>query len=426
MPLGDPDFGKLEICSCRQGQVSQKVHQRLYSLSNLTQLSHLTFENFQPRGRVGLSPLQADSLERAFNQSSLFARSLKGWLLLQGKYGCGKTHLAASIANFTVGLGVPTLFITVPDLLDELRFAYDSDVSFEQRFDEIRNITLLILDDFGTQNATAWAQEKLFQILNYRYINRLPLVVTTNLSLNEIDERIRSRLQDPDLVTTAIILAPDHRNPTDDTGDSELSSLILHKPQTFQSFDDRLSEHLPPERQQSLQKAVLAATDFARNPEGWLILTGQHATGKTHLAAAIANDRKSMGSLPLFVFVPDLLDHLRATFSPSSNMRYDRRFDEIKTTPLLVLDGLGTQSATPWASEKLYQLFDYRFNARLPLVVTMTKSMDELEGQEPHLVSRMLDRRLSRIIAIDVPPYRGAPENKPKRSYTRPRKSPRD
>ena len=63
-------------------------------------------------------------------------------------------------------MGVPTLFLTVPDLLDTLRFAYnDEDTTFEERFDEIRNAKLLVLDDFGTQNATGWAQEKLFQII---------------------------------------------------------------------------------------------------------------------------------------------------------------------------------------------------------------------------------------------------------------------
>ena len=55
--------------------------------------------------------------------------------------------------------------------------------------------------------------KKLFQILNYRYINRLPLVVTTNLLLEEIEERIRSRLEDPDLVTRVICALPIIANP---------------------------------------------------------------------------------------------------------------------------------------------------------------------------------------------------------------------
>src|SRR5512144_1909030 len=61
VPIGDPNFGKLHLCTCRQAQVSQQVRQRLFSMSNLDELGHLTLENFQPRGRIGLSPYKADS-----------------------------------------------------------------------------------------------------------------------------------------------------------------------------------------------------------------------------------------------------------------------------------------------------------------------------------------------------------------------------
>ena len=70
--MGHPEFGRLHICTCRQGQVNQQVRQRLFELSHLEELSHLTFENFSSRGRVGLWPAEATSLERAFNQSQQF------------------------------------------------------------------------------------------------------------------------------------------------------------------------------------------------------------------------------------------------------------------------------------------------------------------------------------------------------------------
>ena len=182
----------MQLCDCRASQVSQQVRQRLFALSQLDELSHLTFENFQPRGRVGLPPRQADSLEQAFNHSQQFAQRLEGWLVLQGGLGCGKTHLAAAIANFAVSLGVPTLFITVPDLLDSLRFTFNNPEStFEDRFDKIRSAPLLVMDDFGTQNATPWAQEKLFQLINHRYNAQLPTVITTNQRLDELDPRLR-------------------------------------------------------------------------------------------------------------------------------------------------------------------------------------------------------------------------------------------
>ncbi len=409
-PLGHPDFGKVQICTCRQAQISKAVHQRLYALSNLHELQHMTFENFQSRGRIGLAPLKADSLERAYNHARQFAENPDGWLLLQGPYGSGKTHLAAAIANLAVSLGISTLFITVPDLLDTLRFAYhDPDATFEERFEEIRRAPLLILDDFGTQNATGWAREKLFQILNYRYINHLPVVVTTNLDLEEIEGRIRSRLQDPDLVTRAQILATDYRNPTDERGHHELSSLDLMRDRTFMNFDLRRSDGLPTEELKSLEKAFEAARKYAEDPKGWLVFTGFYGCGKTHLVAAIANYQSDIGSDPLLIMVPDLLDHLRATFNPDSTISYDRRFEDVRNAPLLILDDLGTQSMTPWVKEKLYQLFNYRYNAELPTVITTADTLDEID---PRLRSRMLDKRLCDIYAITVPSYRGSSPKK--------------
>jgi len=408
VPIGHPEFGRLEPCSCRKAEIDEEARRRLYALSNLDQLRHLTFETFQPRGQIGLGPFQADSLERAFNQAQQFARSQRGWLLLQGKYGCGKTHLAAAIANESANLGVSAMFITVPDMLDNLRHSYnDLEAGFESRFEEIRRVPLLILDDFGTQNATSWAEEKLFQILNYRYINLLPLVVTTNLALDEIEPRLRSRLEDPELVTRVQILSPDYRRPADDTGHHELSSLKFLNNRTFGNFNERKQEKLPAEEVQSLTMAFRAAQQFAQTPQGWLTLIGTYGSGKTHLAAAIANFRAGLGFPPLFIMVPDLLDHLRATFAPDSRVRYDRRFDEIKTAQLLILDDLGTQSMTPWAREKLLQLFNHRYIAQLPTVITMAVALEDLLRTEPRLGSRFLDPSVCTIYAITVPPYRG-------------------
>ena len=413
-PLGHPDFGRLEVCVCRQSGVRARIRERLFSLSHLQELRHLTFETFNPKGRVGFGQQQQQSLERAFEQSRAFARSLDGWLLLSGGYGVGKTHLAAAIANECVELGVPTLFLTVPDLLDSLRFAYDSQAtSFEAHFDRVRQAPLLILDDFGTHYATEWAQEKLFQILNYRYINHLPLVVTTNLLLDELEGRISSRLSDPELVRHLRLQVPDYRRPVDDTGQHELSSLGLHANQTLGNFNLRHGERMSSEDRKSLDDALRAAMRFAEKPEGWLVLLGPYGSGKTHLAAAIANHRASQGFPVMFVVVPDLLDHLRATFSPDSTTRYDQRFEEVRAIPLLVLDDLGTQATTPWVREKLYQLLNHRYNAGLPTVITTADRLDQIDER---LRSRMLDQRLCSIYAINAPAFRGGrPRKRPAR-----------
>jgi DNA replication protein DnaC len=104
------------------------------------------------------------------------------------------------------------------------------------------------------------------------------------------------------------------------------------------------------------------------------------------------------------VVVPDLLDYLRAAFSPSSEVSYDRLFDEIRSANLLVLDDLGAQNTTPWAREKLFQILNHRYNAELVTVITSSLSVDELD---PRIRTRLLDRRLCTICGITAPAYVG-------------------
>lgn len=419
LPITHPDFGRLQICACRQKQAGDAIQQRLYRLSNLDAFAAMSFDSFNVQGRMGLGEEQVRSLKYALNQSMQFSETLKGWLVFMGGYGCGKTHLAAAIANTVVRLGVPTLFLTVPDLLDWLRFAYGSaEANFESRFEEIRNISLLVLDDLGTQNATPWAEEKLYQIVNYRYVNHLPTVVTTNQQIGEIEGRIRSRLEDPDLVSIIKIIAPDYRTPLRETSGPVLSSLHMHANRSLGNFSMRESEKLPADEQQSLNKAFRAAQQFAERPRGWIFFFGDYGTGKTHLAAGIGNYRQSLGEAPMFVVVPDLLDHLRATFSPNSAVAFDELFNQVRTVPLLILDDLGTQSATPWAREKLYQIFNYRYNAELPTVITSALSLKDID---PRIQSRMQDTRLCSVYLLNVPSYRAgsSSEQKTRRGRTR-------
>ena len=219
---------------------------------------------------------------------------------------------------------------------------------------------------------------------------------------------------DPELVTRVDILAPDFRNPMDEVGHPELSSLNLHNKQTFESFSLRQNEpKILAEDKASLKFALDEAEKYAKEPHGWLIFQGPYASGKTHLAAAIGNYQAELGSPPLFVGVPDLLDYLRATFAPNSTQSLDKRFEEIRSTRLLILDDLDTQSATPWSREKIYQLFNYRYVAELPTVITTARQLSELDQR---LLSRLMDTRLCHTITIVAPPYTGAGSTKRRKS----------
>jgi DNA replication protein DnaC len=406
LPVGHPDFGKLFPCACRLEEMEARRAEELRKLSNLEALARYTFERFVPEGH-GLNAENRRNLHHAFDLAREFAAHPKGWLILIGGYGCGKTHLAAAIANERVARHQPALFVNVPDLLDHLRATYSptSDVSYDQRFEMVRTAPLLILDDLGTENATPWAGEKLYQILNYRYNAQLPTVITTNHRLEEIDVRLRSRMHDMDLCQIYTILAPDFRGSGRAMDPSDLSTLALHRDQTFASFRER--DDLPAKERDSLRRALALAQEYAEHPQDWLLFSGGHGSGKTHLAAAIANYRIDQGYPALFITVPDLLDHLRATYSPTSPVSYDKRFEDIRTAPLLVLDDLGTHSATAWAKEKLYQLFDYRYAARLPTIITSSLELEGLDKQDPLLFSRLIDETRCYRFVILAPPYRG-------------------
>lgn len=407
VPPGHPDFGRAVPCQCK---AREREEQRLHDLlqaSNLGLLTRMTFETFVPEGH-GLNPQAQDNLRKAYEKALHYAQEPQGWLILKGSYGCGKTHLAAAIANYQVQRGQPVLFVVVPDLLDHLRaaFAPGSALTFDKRFEAVRTAPLLILDDLGAQSSTPWAQEKLYQILNYRYNAQLPTVISTNCELEDLDPRLRSRLAELEWSAMVQILAPDYRGSGVVRGQSELSSLGLHLEQTFDSFD--LREHEPSletSQRQNLKRVLSTARAYAANPEGWLVLTGGFGCGKTHLAAAIANDRVPNGFPAIFVVVPDLLDYLRAAYAPTSSVSFDRRFDEIRRAPLLVLDDLGTHSATPWAQEKLFQLFDYRYNAELATVITMNSSTE----LDPRLKTRIMDVKRCQVLEITAPSYRGEP-----------------
>ncbi|AOQ23908.1 Primosomal protein DnaI [Moorella thermoacetica] len=198
--------GRAYRCRCMQ----QKAWQNRLRAANLApQLSRYTFQNFDLKyySRTLKDELTGttyyDSARHCLEAARRFVNTYRQedhgrGLFIFGPVGSGKTFLAAAIANALTAAGREVLFAVVPDLLDALRATYDrrpldnSHTELEL-IDAARGVAILILDDLGAHNYTEWTCNKIYSLINYRLINELPTVITSNLDLKALEEYLGER-----------------------------------------------------------------------------------------------------------------------------------------------------------------------------------------------------------------------------------------
>ena len=105
-------------------------------------------------------------------------------LLLHGGTGGGKTFWAAAIANAMIDNGMSAMITTIPQLITAMSRDFESEKAYI--LDKISRVGFLVLDDIGFERQTSYAAEKMYEIIDARYQAHRPLIITTNLSLDEI------------------------------------------------------------------------------------------------------------------------------------------------------------------------------------------------------------------------------------------------
>lgn len=130
-------------------------------------------------------------------------------LLFIGPPGTGKTHLVYAILHAILPLLPSAICASVPDLMDMLRppaKAKDderrtAEQTVRERMQALQTSGLLILDDLGAEKESVWVTERLYMIINYRYNEQLPTLLTSNLELKQLEQipgwaRIVSRIDE--------------------------------------------------------------------------------------------------------------------------------------------------------------------------------------------------------------------------------------
>lgn len=136
-------------------------------------------------------------------------------------------------------------------------------------------------------------------------------------------------------------------------------------------------------------KWLLAHEDAEKNGA---LFYGSVGSGKTKLAAIVANEKMKKGKTVLFSNVPDLLQDMRACFNKNSDKSADEMLKELQKVDCLILDDLGAERVTEWVSEKMFSLINYRMNNMLSTIITSNYSPAQL---------------VARLSSVDVNPAAG-------------------
>ena len=122
-----------------------------------------------------------------------WARQPAGGIVLAGPTGRGKTHLAVAAACDLAEAGVDVMFVESRTMLENLKQGIADD-TYHERLKRLKDATVLVLDDYGSERQTEFSEEIIESVLSYRYEWELGFLVTTNLMARDLSPRLASRM----------------------------------------------------------------------------------------------------------------------------------------------------------------------------------------------------------------------------------------
>lgn len=194
------------ICKCREVEL-EKEKERSQNLEKQARLRQIinnslmdekfrecTFETWD----FSKGSKKMYNIGKKYSDSFQEMKSKSVGLLIHGNPGNGKTYTTACIANALINNMVPVVCVSIDALLDRIKQTYSNygNEGEDTVLRSLNNADLLIIDDLGTEQDTDWAKTKIYNILDARYRNKLPLIITTNIPLIELKNKYHERTYD--------------------------------------------------------------------------------------------------------------------------------------------------------------------------------------------------------------------------------------
>lgn len=196
----DTGFHDGYYCDCYKKLIKETAKNELASQA---QIQKCTFDKFDisvypdiSDEVLGISQKEQmkNVLEYCKDYAKYFTKSSDGLIML-GKTGLGKTHLSLAIASTVIDKGYNVFYASVPNIMNRLeKEHFKRSSSDENLSDELCECDLLILDDLGAEFSTQFTVSQLYNILNTRMINNIPTIISTNLTMREIEEKYSQRV----------------------------------------------------------------------------------------------------------------------------------------------------------------------------------------------------------------------------------------
>ncbi len=177
-------------CKCQQELYDQEETKRKL-LEKQAEIERMKASGLQDKALYdytfdkdnGINPEMAYAHKYVENWEDMKARS--SGLLLWGNVGTGKSFFAGCIANALLEKGIPVLMTNFSRILNTLTGMHFEDRN--QFINSLNRYSLLIIDDLGIERNSDFALEQVFNVIDSRYRSKKPLIITTNLTLSELN-----------------------------------------------------------------------------------------------------------------------------------------------------------------------------------------------------------------------------------------------